>query len=109
MRFAALLALGLAWWSCGGRASMPARPPALASAAPVAPATPAPDAFAQNVAPLLARTCTPCHVPGGKMYERLPFDDPATVRGVKEGVLRRLTDPEERSVVEGWLAGQPPE
>jgi len=43
------------------------------------------------------------------MYERLPFDDAATVRGAKDGILRRLKDPEERSVVEAWLASQPRE
>ncbi len=67
------------------------------------------DLFAARVGPLLARKCTPCHVPGGRMYDRLPFDDPATVRRVKEGVLRRLKVPEDRSVLEAWLGTQPKE
>lgn len=53
---------------------------------------------------MLARRCTPCHVPGGKMYERLPFDDPETVRNNRAGVLRRL-DGDDKAAVERWLAG----
>lgn len=53
---------------------------------------------------MLAESCTPCHFPDGKMYERLPFDDPAVVRSRSEGVLRRLKDPERRRAFEQWLA-----
>ena len=121
MRFAAaaVIALDLSCWGCTGRPPLPVRaavppsavPPSAVppSAAPVTSASRAPDVFAQDVAPLLAKKCTPCHVPGGRMYGRLPFDDPGTVRGAKDGILRRLKDPEERAVVEGWLASQPQE
>jgi len=78
------------------------------SAAPSAPATPAPSpgavSFEASVKPLLARTCTPCHVPGGRMYERMPFDRPEVVFSHKEGILRRLKDPDDRQVLERWLA-----
>jgi hypothetical protein len=107
---AAVVVLGLPLWACTSRPAPPARPAAvLPSPTPTAPATPTADVFAVQVAPLLAKKCTPCHVPGGQMYERLPFDDAATVRGAKDGILRRLKDPAERTVVEGWLASQPPE
>ena len=57
---------------------------------------------------LLARTCTPCHVPGGRMYERLPFDRADVVLAHKDRILRRLKNPDDRAVLERWLAGQPP-
>lgn len=72
-----------------------------------APATAAkPDAFRAEIAPLLAQRCAPCHNPGGKMYDRLPFDDPATVVGHPEGILKRLKDPAEHALVERWIAEQ---
>ena len=50
----------------------PAPPPAVFAVPAASPAaTPeAPVSFEASVKPLLARTCTPCHVPGGRMYER---------------------------------------
>ena len=67
--------------------------------------TPAPAAvsFEASIQPLLARRCTPCHVPGGRMYERMPFDDPDVVRNHREGIARRLKDPEEKRLLERWL------
>jgi hypothetical protein len=38
------------------------------------------------------------------MYDRLPFDDAKTVASNKEGVLRRMKAPEDRAIVEAWLA-----
>jgi hypothetical protein len=83
----------------------PSPPPVLAPAA-----TPAsePVLFETSVKPLLARTCTPCHVPGGRMYERMPFDHPDVVLSHRDGILRRLKNPDDREVLERWLATQPP-
>jgi len=74
--------------------------PAVTEQPPIA----AVDTFQSEVRPLLASRCTPCHVPGGKMYERLPFDDPETVRNNREGVLRRLKG-DDKAVLERWLDG----
>lgn len=68
------------------------------------PAAPSADLFERTVRPILARTCTPCHVPGGKMYDRLPFDDPEVVRSKRESIMRRLKAPEDRRVLEEWLS-----
>jgi hypothetical protein len=77
-----------------------------ATAPAVAAAAPAPDAFRAEIAPLLAKRCAPCHNPGGKMYDRLPFDDPATVAGHPEGILKRIKDPAEHALIERWIAEQ---
>jgi hypothetical protein len=77
-------------------------PPAPRIATP----TPSPAAvsFEASVRPLLARTCTPCHVPGGRMYERMPFDRPEVVFAHKDGVLRRMKNPDDRQLLERWFA-----
>ena len=88
----------------------PAPPASVVPSVP-ARATPAPAteavSFEASVKPLLARTCTPCHVPGGRMYERMPFDQPEVVLSHKEGILRRMKNPDDRQVIERWL-GSPP-
>lgn len=82
--------------------------PAAAEPAPTPAASPDPpaDAFVAGVRPVLLRRCTPCHEPGGVMYARMPFDDPAVVRASREGLLRRLRVPEEKAAVEAWLDGR---
>jgi cytochrome c553 len=83
-------------------------PPAPAGApTPTALPAPAADAFASTVRPVLAAKCTPCHEPGGKMYERLPFDRGETIASHREGVLKRLKG-DDRAAVEKWLAMLPP-
>jgi len=80
------------------------QPEAVATSAPQASAIATPEAtFDASIKPILVQNCMPCHFPGGKMYERLPFDDPTVVRSHPEGVLRRLKDPETRLVVERWI------
>lgn len=64
----------------------------------------APD-FARDVRPILARRCEPCHEPGGKMYARMPFDDPATVASHPAGILKRLKG-DDNVTVERWIAAQ---
>jgi hypothetical protein len=73
------------------------------TAVPSAPPSAAPVTFDVAVRPILARRCDPCHNPGGKMYERLPFDDAEVVASHNEGVGKRLKDPEEKAAFERWL------
>jgi hypothetical protein len=86
----------------------PAAPAPAATPAPPAAPTTASEAisFETSVKPLLARTCTPCHVPGGRMYERMPFDRPETLLSHKDGVLRRLKNPDDHQLMERWFAEQ---
>ena len=59
-------------------------------------------AFTTAVRPILVARCAPCHEPGGKMYERLPFDRAETIASHREGVLKRLKG-DDRAAVEKWL------
>jgi hypothetical protein len=77
--------------------------PAPASAIPPASADP----FRAIVRPILSARCGACHDPGGKMYARLPFDDPRVVASHPEGVLRRLKG-DDREALQRWFAGLAP-
>jgi len=60
--------------------------------------------FAMQVRPLLEEKCTPCHFPGGRMYERLPFDREATVRTLGMAMFTRLQDPVDQEFLRAFLA-----
>jgi hypothetical protein len=57
----------------------------------------------QPVKEMLSRTCAPCHNPGGKMYSRLPFDDPQIVRSHSNAISQRIDSAEDKLVLEQWL------
>jgi hypothetical protein len=80
-----------------------APPTAVPSPTPLPALTVAPDLFAGAIRPILKAHCSPCHEPGGRLYDRLPFDDPRVVSAHSPGVLRRLKG-EDRAVFEQWLA-----
>lgn len=91
------------------RACGPADPPrpAAPKRAAVSPAVATPDRFMTSVRPILVSRCSPCHEPGGKMYGKMPFDQPSVVASHEAGVLRRLQG-SDRESVEKWLATLPP-
>ena len=60
--------------------------------------------FRASLRPILSVRCAPCHEPGGKMYARLPFDDPATVASHAARMATRLSG-EDRRTLETWAAG----
>jgi len=59
--------------------------------------------FATEIRPILVERCSPCHFEGGKMYARLPFDDPATLPKAGPGLLRRIKDEEENALIRRFL------
>jgi hypothetical protein len=44
--------------------------------------------FSKQIQPILVSHCSPCHFPGGKMYQRLPFDKDTTIINHEAGILR---------------------
>jgi hypothetical protein len=107
---AASVTLGLAVISaaCARSDAAPAsvRPAAAAPAATAAPTKAPGPTFDATVRPVLEARCTPCHYPGGKMYERLPFDQPPVVAAHADGIRRRLKGPD-LEALEKWLATIP--
>ena len=68
-----------------------------------APLAAAPTDFKTQIQPILAR-CQPCHFPGGKMYERLPFDRPETVVKLGTKLFTRIRDEKQRELIRQFLA-----
>ena|SRR5436190_16272353 len=62
--------------------------------------------FATQVKPILAARCQPCHFEGGKMYERLPFDQPKTIISLGTRLFTRIKDENEQRLIREFLAQQ---
>lgn len=74
-----------------------------------APKPVAPLDFQRDVRPILDARCQPCHFPGGKMYEKLPFDRPETVVRLGTKLFTRIKDEQQRAVIRQFLAQRPPQ
>jgi hypothetical protein len=85
-----------------------ARPESTPNPSPTASPSPSPTPeridFATQVRPVLEEKCTPCHFPGGRMYERLPFDREGTIRVLGTQIFTRLRDPVEQDLLRNFLA-----
>ena len=97
-----LLVLSLLFLSCASTNTTDESPKAVNHQP--APAPVRVDPF-DEVRVVLGHACAPCHNPGGKMYAKLPFDQPDVIRANREGILRRL-EAEDKKRVENWLLGQ---
>jgi len=59
--------------------------------------------FKTQVEPIFERHCNPCHFPGGKMYEKLPFDQGETIISHQAGILRRIKGEDEVRLIKQYL------
>lgn len=66
-----------------------------------------PVSFEANVLPILKNNCNPCHFPGGKMYDRLPFDKATTIINHSEGVLKRIKKEEDANMIRMFVSENP--
>jgi hypothetical protein len=60
--------------------------------------------YKTQVLPILQKKCSPCHFTGGKMYERMPFDNSQTIIGHEAGVLKRFKDEQENTLIKQFIA-----
>ena len=60
--------------------------------------------FDTQLKPIFQSKCMPCHFSGGKMYDRLPFDKPATIRKLGTRLFTRIKEENDRKLVEDFLA-----
>src|SRR5258705_1110631 len=81
------------------------------SAAPVAELnnspSPAKIDFATQIRPVLEARCQPCHFSGGKVYQRMPFDRPETIKTLGTKLFTRIKDEKERQIICDFLAQNP--
>ena len=69
---------------------------------------PKPVTFTANIAPLLAAKCQPCHFKGGKVFDKLPFDQYQTVVKIAPRLHTRLKG-EDLQLVSRWIEQGTPE
>ena len=58
--------------------------------------------FVSQIQPILVKHCSPCHFPGGKMYERMPFNKDTTIINHEAGILRRIKG-EENLIIKTFI------
>lgn len=56
-----------------------------------------------EVLPILQKKCSPCHFAGGKMYEKMPFDNSVTILSHEPGVLKRFSDKSEATLIKEFI------
>jgi len=103
LRVLLLLLLAVSAYSCGRNVgaltpSVKAQEPATASS------TNNKIDFATHVEPILKAKCQPCHFSGGKVYDKLPFDRPDTIKTLGTKLFTRIHDENERKIIREFLA-----
>ena len=63
--------------------------------------------FETQLKPIFKSKCMPCHFDGGKMYDRLPFDQPATIRKLGTRLFTRIKEENDRRLIEDFLNEAP--
>ena len=63
-----------------------------------------PVTFRTDIAPLLNEKCQPCHFKGGKVFDKLPFDQYKTVVRIAPRLNTRLKG-KDAELVAKWIEG----
>ena len=107
MRTAMLLPalIALSFTTCGRTQSGSSQALNLATSASLVAPTTKPD-FATQIKPIFEARCQPCHFPGGKVYDRMPFDRPETITRLGTKLFTRIKDQNEQRLIREFL-GQP--
>ena len=59
--------------------------------------------YDRQVLPVLQKKCSPCHFAGGKMYEKMPFDNSLTILRHESGILKRFKDQAESALIKQFI------
>ena len=62
--------------------------------------------FETEVKPIFETHCMPCHFPGGKMYDQLPFDDAGNIINHEEGIFKRIKNAKDVAVIKEFIRQQ---
>jgi hypothetical protein len=62
--------------------------------------------FQTQIRPILAGRCQPCHFSGGKVYDKMPFDRPETIKSLGTKLFTRIKDENERRLISAFLTQQ---
>jgi hypothetical protein len=67
-------------------------------------ASPVTHDFEREIKPIFQARCQPCHFQGGKVYDKLPFDKPATITKLGTKLFTRIKDEKEQKLIREFLA-----
>jgi len=104
-----LIGIGLLLLESGGTIRSVRMPEVVASAATITTSS-APKArvdFDTQLEPIFQSKCMPCHFSGGQMYDRLPFDKPATIRKLGTRLFTRIKEENDRRLIQDFLTQSP--
>jgi hypothetical protein len=59
--------------------------------------------FQTQIKPILEARCQPCHFSGGKVYQKMPFDRPETIKSLGTKLFTRIKDENERRLISAFL------
>jgi hypothetical protein len=62
--------------------------------------------FQTQIKPILEARCQPCHFSGGKVYQKMPFDRPETIKSLGTKMFTRIKDENERRLISAFLMQQ---
>ena len=102
MSLVAILALAVGFEACLLAKSKTRVPAKTEVANSFASETTKPD-FDSDIKPIFQARCQPCHFQGGQVYEKLPFDKPATITKLGTRLFTRIKDEKERRVIQEFL------
>jgi cytochrome c5 len=60
--------------------------------------------FETEIRPIFQTKCQPCHFPGGKVYDRMPFDKAETINRLGTKLFTRIKDEKEQGLIREFLA-----
>ena len=100
-----LIGIGLLLLESGGTVRSARRPEFIAASTSSAPKVRVD--FDTQLKPIFQSKCMPCHFSGGQMYDRLPFDKPATIRKLGTRLFTRIKEENDRRLIEDFLTQSP--
>ena len=60
--------------------------------------------FEKEIKPIFQARCQPCHFQGGQVYDKMPFDKPATITRLGKKLFTRIKDEKEQKLIREFLA-----
>ncbi len=60
--------------------------------------------FSTQIKPILEARCQPCHFSGGKVYDKMPFDRPETIKTLGTKMFTRIKAENEQHLIRDFLA-----
>lgn len=65
--------------------------------------TPVKPSFDTDIKPIFQARCQPCHFPGGKVYDQMPFDKAETITRLGAKLFTRIKDQKEQKLIQAFL------